>query len=201
MPKFADRYPRPQAVKRILHVVLVSAVIPSVLIGQQAAAGQRPVGRAVGAVTTRYGKWLIAAFDSIPAEKYAFRPTPAQQTIGYIAQHLESSNYALCSFFAAAKYVKTGRDSVTATIRATWPKDTLVSRLRASLAFCDAAMSSLPDSGLSAAIPGGPTGVRADFVLGWITDLADHYSQIANYMRLNGLLPPSAIPERAVPPR
>jgi hypothetical protein len=25
-------------------------------------------------------------------------------------------------------------------------------------------------------------------------DLADHYSQIANYMRLNGILPPSALP-------
>jgi hypothetical protein len=31
-------------------------------------------------------------------------------------------------------------------------------------------------------------------VLGHALDLADHYSQLANYMRLNNILPPSALP-------
>jgi hypothetical protein len=31
-------------------------------------------------------------------------------------------------------------------------------------------------------------------VLGHALDVADHYSQLANYMRLNGILPPSALP-------
>jgi hypothetical protein len=31
-------------------------------------------------------------------------------------------------------------------------------------------------------------------VLGHVVDMADHYSQIANYMRLNGMLPPTALP-------
>jgi hypothetical protein len=35
---------------------------------------------------------------------------------------------------------------------------------------------------------------RGYMVLGHALDLADHYSQIANYMRLNGMLPPSALP-------
>ena len=39
-----------------------------------------------------YGNWLLAAFDSIPADKYGFKPTPVQQSIGYIAQHLEDAN-------------------------------------------------------------------------------------------------------------
>jgi hypothetical protein len=34
-------------------------------------------------------------------------------------------------------------------------------------------------------------------MLGHIVDLADHYSQIANYMRLNGMLPPTALPRPA----
>ena len=31
-------------------------------------------------------------------------------------------------------------------------------------------------------------------VLGHVIDLADHYSQLANYMRLNNILPPTALP-------
>ena len=33
---------------------------------------------------------------------------------------------------------------------------------------------------------------RAGFIIGTATDWADHYSQLANYMRLNGMLPPTA---------
>jgi hypothetical protein len=35
---------------------------------------------------------------------------------------------------------------------------------------------------------------RAFMVLGHALDMADHYSQLANYMRLNGITPPSALP-------
>jgi len=35
---------------------------------------------------------------------------------------------------------------------------------------------------------------RAGMVLGHALDLADHYSQLANYMRLNNILPPTALP-------
>jgi hypothetical protein len=31
-------------------------------------------------------------------------------------------------------------------------------------------------------------------VLGHALDMSDHYSQLANYMRLNGITPPSALP-------
>jgi hypothetical protein len=31
-------------------------------------------------------------------------------------------------------------------------------------------------------------------VLGHALDVEDHYSQLANYMRLNNILPPSALP-------
>jgi hypothetical protein len=35
---------------------------------------------------------------------------------------------------------------------------------------------------------------RASMVLGHALDMADHYSQLANYMRLNNIIPPSALP-------
>ena len=85
--------------------------------------------------------WLTSAFDSIPASKYGYKPTPVQQSVGYVAQHLENANYQLCSRFGGPAYVMTARDSLADTVKAAWPKDTLTARLKASFAYCDAAMA------------------------------------------------------------
>ena len=45
------------------------------------------------------------------------------------------------------------------------------------------------------ASPSGPRPVlRARYLMLLITDLAEHYSQLAGYMRILGLVPPSALP-------
>ena len=147
----------------------------------------------------QYRVWLTMAFDSIPASKYNYHPTPAQRTIGDIAQHLENANYRLCAHFSGQQYHMSAKDSLSDSVKARWPKDTLVTRLKASLEYCDAALAQLSDGMLAEPLPlMGPnttrTAPRVRFLLLYITDLTDHWSQIANYMRLNGLVPPSALP-------
>jgi len=137
-----------------------------------------------------FGSRLVAAFDSIPAARYGYRPTPSQQTVGYIAQHLEDANYELCARLGDHEDLKrrpTAKDSLADSVKARWPKDTLVTRLRASLRFCDAALERVGHVD-SAAL--------ATTLLAFETDLAEHYSQIAVYMRLLGMVPPSALPPR-----
>ena len=134
-----------------------------------------------------FGSRLVDAFDSIPAAKYDFRPTPVQQTIGYIAQHLEDANYSLCERMGDLKAKRTAKDSLADTVKARWPKDTLVVRLRASLRFCDEAMERIPQLTSPA---------LASTLLAFETDLAEHYSQLSVYMRLLGLVPPSALPPK-----
>ncbi len=134
-----------------------------------------------------FGSRLVAAFDSIPAARYDYRPTSTQQTIGYIAQHLEDANYSLCERFGDLKQHRTVKDSLADTIKAGWPKDTLVARLKASLRFCDTAIAQ-PKQLRSASL--------ANALLAFETDLAEHYSQIATYMRLLGMVPPSALTPR-----
>jgi hypothetical protein len=132
-----------------------------------------------------YGDLLVQAFGSIPVPRYAYSPTPAQQSVGYIAQHLEGANYVLCERLGGAKRSTTAKDSLADTVKARWPKDTLVARLRASLAFCDVAIERLPSVD-------GPTVARS--LLLFETDLAEHYAQLSGYMRQMGLVPPSALP-------
>jgi uncharacterized glyoxalase superfamily protein PhnB len=156
--------------------------------------------RAFGA---HYGGWLVAAFDSIPESRYGYKPMPVQLSVGYIAQHVADANDQLCAELGPDKPVLTAKDSLADTVRAKWPKDTLVARLRASLAFCDAAIAKLTDADLAMTAPARSVGsgrsiVRARYLSAYITDLAEHYAQISSYMRLLGMVPPSALPR---PPR
>jgi hypothetical protein len=148
---------------------------------------------------------IAQAFDSIPADKFGYKPTPAQLTIGYIAQHLANDNSLFCNNFGANKMTRAAADTTTAdSLKAKWPKDTLVAKLKASLKFCEEAIGQLDDAKLADQVTmtfGGQSRqvTRAGMVLGHALDLADHYSQLANYMRLNNMLPPSALP-RPRPP-
>ena len=159
-----------------------------------------PVTTAFKGRITALHRNLAQAFDSIPASKFGYKPTPAQLTIGYIAQHLASDSYFFCEKFGAMKPTLPASDTATPdSVKATWPKDTLVAKLKASFAFCNSALDQLEDAKLgeqvSMTFNGNTRNVsRASMALGHALDLADHYSQIANYMRLNNMLPPTALP-------
>jgi uncharacterized damage-inducible protein DinB len=190
---------------RALGVGIVVLLVPVMLRAQEqsrsAPPPQNPITESMKGFGY-FGGWLYAAFDSIPASQYGFRPTPAQQTVGHIAQHLEHANYQLCARFSGRVRPVTARDSLPEAVKAAWPKDTLVTRLYASLVFCRDAMETLTDAKLGEELPaagGMRQAPRARFVLLFLTDLADHYSQIANYMRILGMVPPSALPGPGAP--
>ena len=174
---------------RCRFLVLVPLLLPTTLAAQTPTTRASADGVILSFVRFAdiFGGRLVAAFDSIPATRYDYRPTPAQQTIGYIAQHLEGANYSLCERMGDRKAPRTAKDSLADTIKARWPKDTLVARLEASLRFCDDVMERIPQLN-SAGL--------ASTLLAFETDLAEHYSQLAVYMRLLGLVPPSALPPK-----
>ena len=159
-----------------------------------------PITTAFRGRTMALQRNLAQAFDSIPASKFGYKPTPAQLSIGYIAQHLANDNYLFCDRFGAMKSSRPAKDTATAdSVKATWPRDTLIAKLKASFKFCEDAFAQLDDSKLGEQETmtfGANTRqvTRAAMALGHALDMADHYSQIANYMRLNNILPPTALP-------
>ena len=187
---------------KTFHAAILLLAVPASLAAQQpsAAPTANPITTVFRTRTMALQRNLAQAFDSIPESKFSYKPTPAQLTIGYIAQHLASDNYFFCNNFGATKATRTAEDSTTADSgKATWPKDRLVSKLKESFAFCESAFAQLDDAKLADQITmtfGGNsrTTTRANMVLGHVVDMADHYSQIANYMRLNNMLPPTALP-------
>jgi hypothetical protein len=184
-----------------LHAVILALAIP-VTLTAQAAGGPppNPMTAAFKARITGLHANIAQALDSIPESKFGYKPTPAQLTIGYIAQHVAADSYFFCNAFGDKKATISAKDSATAdTVKAKWPKDTLVAKLKASFTFCENAFAQLDDSKLGDQVTmtfngNSRTVTRAGMVLGHALDMADHYSQIANYMRLNNLIPPTALP-------
>ena len=69
----------------------------------------------------------------------------------------------------------------------------LVERLEETFQFCGTALAGLDDSKLSESLDFfGRKMTRASVMTLTTGDWADHYSQSAIYMRLNGMLPPTA---------
>ncbi len=187
---------------KISYAVLLGLALPMGLVAQQAPAGPpvNPITTVFKTRTLGLQRNIAQAFDSIPEAKFGYKPTPAQLTIGYIAQHIATDNYLFCNTFGAMKATLSAKDTTTAdSIKAKWPRDTLVAKLKASLTFCEKAFDQLDDSKLGDQVTLNFNGTarsvsRASMVLGHALDMADHYSQLANYMRLNNITPPSALP-------
>lgn len=166
-------------------VVLMLAALPALAAAQ---AAPSPVADAFRAYEQRSAKNLVAALQVMPADKYGYKPTPAQMSVAAIATHLAQGNDYFCSMVGGTDAPK--RDSLAADA----PKDKLVARLQETFDFCQTALAKLDDSGLSEELPffGGSKATRARVMFVTVGDWEDHYSQLANYLRLNGLLPPTA---------
>jgi hypothetical protein len=153
------------------------------------AAAQGPVAAALQRFTARAQRNLVGAAEEMPADKYAFKPTPAQMSFGDVIGHLADGNTMLCGMIAGT--VKSGPMEEPPPA-AGETKEQLVSRLKSSFTPCSSL--SIDEAKLGDSVPffGGRKVTRAIAVLALIDDWADHYSQLAIYLRLNGLLPPTA---------
>jgi ABC-type glycerol-3-phosphate transport system substrate-binding protein len=150
-----------------------------------------PVTSTVKSQLTRYAKNMVAAADLMPAEKYNFKPTPEMNTFGHLIMHIAQSNNILCSKIsgAAAPDIK---------LTDTDAKDKLVAALKASFEYCTASLANVDDSKLGEPMTlfGNRPASRAAALIALSDDWYDHYGTQAIYLRLNGILPPTAQPKK-----
>jgi uncharacterized damage-inducible protein DinB len=159
----------------------------ALLLPSFAAAQGNPVADAFRSNASDEGKNLIEAAEDFPAVKYGFKPTKPQMSFGDIVAHLAQANDYLCGAIGGA--AAPTRTKLTGTDK----KEVLVARLKETFAFCDQSLAKLDDSKLAEELPFfGRKMSRAGVMTLTTADWADHYSQSAIYLRLNGKLPPTA---------
>jgi uncharacterized damage-inducible protein DinB len=167
--------------KSLLAVLLLSVVA----FAQQS---KNPVTDTLRDALAGRQKNTVAAIDAMPADKFNFKPTPDQISFGHLAAHIVESNYFFCSRVGDVPAPKT--EEVTETS----PKDKLVAAVKASFDFCGTALAKAEDAKLGDPIQdfAGKPRVRAWAALATAGSWADHYGAAAMYLRLNGVVPPTA---------
>jgi hypothetical protein len=147
-----------------------------------------PVSSTVKQQLTRYTKIIVAAAEAMPAEKYNFKPTPEMNTFAHLTMHIAQGNTFFCEKSSGMTAPDTGK------LADTDPKDKLVAGLKASFDFCATALANVDDSKLGDPVVlfGGRPSSRAGALIGLSDSWNDHYGAQAIYLRLSGILPPTA---------
>lgn len=140
----------------------------------------------------RQAKNIIAAAESMPAENFSFKPTEGQISFGRIVAHIAESNVNLCSRLGSG-------EAPQEKVAETDPKDKLIAAMKKSFDFCGSQLAKLEDAQLGEIFTVGSSGrkvSKAATAISLPVDWADHYSQMAMYLRLKNILPPTAQPRQ-----
>jgi uncharacterized damage-inducible protein DinB len=124
----------------------------------------------------------------MPDENYGFRPTDSV-TYGQIVGHVADSQYLFCS-------TATGKKNPAPDIEKTkTTKTDLIAALKEAFAYCDETYDRLTDA--TAAQPIKLFGSDAPRLGALEVNLMhdfDHYGNLATYLRLKGIVPPTSAP-------
>jgi hypothetical protein len=155
---------------------------------QSAEPVKNPVSTALRSMLSRNRTNTLGAIEAMPADKFGYKPTPEQMTFGHLVVHMIGFNNSFCAKAADVPAPKVEEAKETDS------KESLLAAATASFDFCNEALEKMDDSKLGDNIDlfGGHQGPRAMAALILTSGWADHYSTAAIYLRLNGILPPSA---------
>jgi hypothetical protein len=141
---------------------------------------------------------LVPAAEAMPADKFSFAPSQGEfkgvRSFGAQVKHIASVNYMIGSAILGSKPpvdLGQGEDG-PANVQS---KDDVVKYLKESFAYLHSAFKSINEGNMLEPIkaPWGkdPTTRLAMAVIG-VAHPFDHYGQIVEYLRMNGIIPPAS---------
>jgi hypothetical protein len=157
-----------------------------------AAPTKDPVATSLRQLLQRSQNNTVGAIEAMPADKFSYKPTPDQVPFAHLVAHVIGFNNSFCAKAADVPAPKVDDPKESDS------KDQLVAAVKASYSFCNDALSKMDDSKLGDSIElfGGRQAPRAMAALILASGWSDHYSTAAMYLRMNGILPPSAQPKK-----
>jgi uncharacterized damage-inducible protein DinB len=144
-----------------------------------------------GQMLKRLSEEVVSAAEAMPAEKYDFAPTAGKfdgvRTFGAQVQHLAESNY----FFFSGFGLSGAPDD--AKLKALKSKDELVQALKDSFAFAQKGIDTMtPQNAFTTVGSGKMQMARAGWASLCLAHSMDHYGQMVEYLRMNGIVPPAS---------
>ena len=179
-----------------LSSVAVSAQQPAQPNAQQPPAPLPGLVAEVRNAYTNVQNNIVRAAEQFPADKLTWQPTPAVRSWARLIGHIIDDNNGACWLLAgdaqAPPRVDTQDNQESPANKLS--KDDLVKGLKESVERCNKAFANVNETNM--AERNGPAGRRSKlFSLIYNTSHTnEHYGNIATYMRLNNLVPPSSQP-------
>jgi uncharacterized damage-inducible protein DinB len=133
---------------------------------------------------------LAEAADAMPADDYAFKPTPQVRSFAELVGHVVNANFFFCSQ-AKGEKMPAAMNYEKATDKAV-----LVKGMHDALAYCDGLYIETSDANFQQMVKVSGGGVTTETARGMLlmfntTHNNEHYGNIVLYLRLKGHVPPS----------
>jgi len=172
-------------------VCSIALLCPTLDAQQKPAAAGNPVSQAIRDTWEGAKRNIKESADQMSESDYSFKPTDSVRTFGQILAHLAGASYVYCS---SARGEKTPHEEDDFEKTAT-TKAQIVKVLNESVAYCDAAYTSLTDRSAAEVVPmgfGGKDAARASALIRNVGHYQEHYGNLVTYFRIKGMVPPSS---------
>lgn len=157
------------------------------------------VGQALDYWITNTEKEVVSAADAMPEEKYSFAPTQGEfagvRTFGQQVKHLAANNYRMAARMLGQKptpdqEAETGPDAVRS-------KADILDYLKGSFAALHRSAATVTAENAVAPVLPERVGTasqntRVQFAVDAVAHSYDHYGQLVEYLRMNGIVPPAS---------
>jgi uncharacterized damage-inducible protein DinB len=167
--------------------IAVLAQEPAPAHAQAPAASANPISSSQNRMYVLLSGVVVSAAEKMPEENYSFKPTPDVRSFGQLVGHLADSQYFFCSQ-AAGETKPSGEVEKNKTTKAD-----LVAALKEAVAYCTKVNAAMTDA------KGSETTKLMNFDFAKLTVLAaniahdyEHYGNMATYMRIKGIVPPTS---------
>ena len=130
------------------------------------------------------GNRLITMAEDWPEDKYNFRPNPQVRTFADVLRHVAGSNFGLLNQVTGKKIGDGANDPSPETFKT---KAQIVAFVKKSVEEGAATIKEQGDAGILKAL---------DYWIGYVEHMGEHYGQLVQYYRDNGVVPPESRPKR-----
>jgi hypothetical protein len=140
-----------------------------------------PLAGTLDTWVTRIEKEVVPAAEAMPEEKYSFAPTAGEfkgvRTFGEQVKHLAAANYQLGARILGTTPPQGEKDETAPS--AVRSRTEVLDYLRGSFAYLHKAAASADES-------------NAGFLVDALAHSSNHYGQMVEYLRMNGIVPPAS---------
>lgn len=186
----------------VVAVVVLLACASAALAQEGKPLQQRTVSEALDSWITTTETHVVPLADAMPEDKYSFAPAlrngefEGVRTFAQQLKHLAANNYRMAALImrktpSAEMENETGPDSVRT-------KKEVMEYLKGSFAALHTAVGTIDEKNLvqPVASPRQWQTTRLSFAIDAVAHCFDHYGQLVEYLRMNGIVPPDSRPKK-----